>query len=88
MIVLFVVNMKERVNASPPPAPLPEFRVTEGYPFANTGCDFARPLYCKHSRNAPEEKIYICIFTCCSTRSAHLELVSDLTAECFLKAFR
>ena len=67
---------------------MPEFRVTESYPFTSTGCDFAGPLYCKHSRNAPEEKIYICIFTCCSTRGVHLELVSDLTADCFLRAFR
>ena len=28
------------------------------------------------------------MFTCCATRSAHLELVTDLTAECFIRCFR
>ena len=57
MIVLF-----GKGYASPPPAPLPEFRVTESFPFASAGCNFAGPLYCKHSRNAPEEK-FIFVFS-------------------------
>ena len=32
--------------------------------------------------------MYICLFTCASTRAVHLEIVQDLTVESFLLAFR
>ncbi len=34
------------------------------------------------------EKVYICLFTCASTRGIHLEIVEDCSAEQFLLAFR
>ena len=34
------------------------------------------------------EKVYLCLFTCATTRAVHLEIVQDLTAESFLLAFR
>ena len=33
-------------------------------------------------------KVWICLFTVCSTRAVHLELVSGMTAELFLMCFK
>ena len=35
-----------------------------------------------------ERKVCICLFTCACTRAVHLEIVSDLSVEMFLLAFR
>ena len=70
-----------------PPAPqLPEDRVSTQAPFTMTGVDFAGPLYVQSPRESC--KVYICLFTCGSTRAIHLELTEDLTATSFLLAFR
>ena len=34
------------------------------------------------------ERVYIALFSCCTTRAIHLELVKDLMAHTFLKALR
>ena len=39
-------------------------------------------------RNGDENKVYICLFTCAVSRALHLEIVTDLTVETFLQAFR
>ena len=57
-------------------------------PFDQTACDFAGPLFCKTSGEDATNKCYIALFIYCATRSVHLELVSDLTAECFIRCFR
>ena len=72
----------------PPTAALPDFRVTPSAPFDQTACDFAGPLFYKSSGEDRSNKCYIALFTCCATRSVHLELVTDLTAECFIRCFR
>ena len=33
-------------------------------------------------------KVYVCLFTCASTRAIHLEVVTDLTEVTFLQGFR
>ena len=71
---------------TPDPAPLPKIRVEQRPPFAVTGVDFGGPLYVKTPLG--ETKTYICLFTCAITRSVHLEIVTDLTEEKFLLAFR
>ena len=73
----------------PDPAPLPKSRVVEGLPFQTTGVDNFGPLFIRKVKKAElSEKIYVCLFTCAVTRAVHLELVEDLSADAFLKAFR
>ncbi|XP_065064703.1 uncharacterized protein LOC135690935 [Rhopilema esculentum] len=68
---------------------LPRMRVDDQPPFANTGLDFAGPLtVASKGNNDGEEKFYVCLFTCMSTRAVHLELVESLNVESFLRAFR
>ena len=55
-------------------------------PFEVTGIDFTGALYVRG--NPGETKVYICLFTCAVSRAVHLEIVTDLTVECFLQAFR
>ncbi|XP_055923102.1 uncharacterized protein LOC129953729 [Eupeodes corollae] len=69
---------------------LPSQRISQSRPFSNTGCDYAGPFNIKLSkgRNPKTSKAYICLFVCMATKAIHLELVSDLTSEAFLAAFR
>ena len=55
-------------------------------PFQVTSIDFTGTLYIQ----APggECKAYICLFTCAVSRAVHLEIVTDLTVDNFLQAFR
>ena len=66
---------------------LPHSRVDDGPPFINTGIDFAGPLFISDRSNA-NKKVYICLFTCASTRAVHLELVDKLDVTSFLRALR
>ena len=84
-----------RYNAKPfplfTPPSLPHSCVDDGPPWTNTGVDCAGPIFVLR-RNAADkgstEKVYLCLFTCASTRAVHLELVQDCSAEQFLMAFR
>ena len=71
---------------APDPPPLPKIRVTEAPPFTITGVDFTGALFVKEGQQ--EKKVYICLFTCAVTRAVHLEVVSDLSVDTFLLAFR
>ena len=79
-----------RVSGKPYPtpdtAPLPYIRTQDVYPFTYTGVDFTGALYVRQGRN--EVKVYLCLFTCATTRAVHLEIVQDLTSESFLLTFR
>ena len=67
---------------SPASPDLPEFRVDHsGCAFQVTGLDFAGPLYVKNNSN--NDKVYILLLTCASSRAIHLEL----TMACQLKDF-
>ncbi|MES9974415.1 MAG: DUF1759 domain-containing protein [Candidatus Thiodiazotropha sp.] len=72
---------------TPEPPPLPKDRLRESPPFTVTGVDFTGALYIK-GKDGNQEKVYICLFTCANTRAVHLEVVSNLTEEAFLLAFR
>ena len=58
---------------------LPQSRVSDDPPFANTELDFAGPLLT--SEDCKTEKTYICLFTCASTRAVHLELLKSMSAD-------
>ena len=83
-------KLEGKPYASPDHAPLPDFRVSEEYPFSHTGVDFAGPIYVKTSVRKETEvtKSYIALYTCASTRAVHLELVPNLTADGFIRSFR
>ena len=55
-------------------------------PFTVTGIDYTGALNVRTPNG--EKKVYICLFTCASSRAVHLEIVTDLSEESFLHAFR
>lgn len=72
-------------------ADLPSSRVTPTErPFVICGVDYAGPYQIKDSkfRNRKFIKAYICIFVCFTTKAVHVEVVSDLSTEGFLNAFK
>nr|XP_022908285.1 uncharacterized protein LOC111419670 [Onthophagus taurus] len=82
-------RVKPRVS-QPIMGDLPSQRVTPAPPFSTTGVDYAGPFLLKDrkGRGSKTSKCYICLFVCFITRAIHLELVSDLTSECFIAALR
>ena len=70
----------------PDPPPLPKLRTEQPNSFEVTGVDFTGALYVKDNGN--EQKVYICLCTCATTRAVHLEVVLDLTLESFMLAFQ
>ena len=72
----------------PPAPPLPAFRVTEDPPFSYTGVDFAGPLYVRTFGLMKSNKVWICLFTCLVTRAVHLDIVTDLTTETFMRCLK
>ena len=80
-------------NGKPFPSPivpdLPAERVSKAPPFSTMGIDFAGPLYMRGTNTKESDcNVYICLFTCSSTRELHLELTKKLSAMSFLLAFR
>ncbi|EYC40108.1 hypothetical protein Y032_0629g850 [Ancylostoma ceylanicum] len=62
--------------------PLPLDRVIVAKPFKNTGCDFMGPFTSK-----TQDKMYVCLYTCLTTRAVHLEVVENLSTAAFLTSF-
>ena len=79
--------MNGKPYRSPDPPPLPKMRVEESALFSVTGIDFTGAL-CIRQPNGNEGKAYICLFTCATTRAVHLEVVTSISADSFLQAFR
>ena len=66
--------------------PIPTERVSVAVPFTNTGVDYFGPLYIKVKRGT--QKVWVCLYTCLTTRAVHLELMQDMSTEQFLLGFR
>ena len=72
----------------PMPPELPQFCYdTSAGPFSNIGIDFASPLTVKDHSNT-RIQVYICLFTCLTTRTINLEIFEDLHTSSFLQALR
>ena len=63
--------------------PLPDFRVTVSCPFEHTGVDFAGPLYV---RGTADVKVWLCLYTCCTTHGVHLDVVESLNADSYAES--
>ena len=63
----------------PDPPPLPLARVQDGPPFCVTGVDFTGAMYVKNEGAVGDCKVYVCLFTCATTRAIHLEVGSDIS---------
>ena len=72
----------------PPQPDLPEFRLSQKPAFTYVGVDYAGPLYIKEPNCSTTKKVYILLFTCCSTRAVHLELATALSADVFIRCLR
>ena len=69
---------------------LPQARSSPAPTFSQVGVDFAGPISLKlgHTRKPVIVKAYIGLFVCLVTKAVHIELVSDLSTDAFLAAFR
>ena len=73
--------------------PLPTERLQINKPpFSTTGVDYFGPIIIKRGkytrRNSVQVKRYGAVFTCLTTRAAHLEVAGDLSTECFILSLR
>lgn len=67
---------------------LPKFRVEESVSaFENVGLDYLGPLYVVNGKSV-EEKVWVALFTCATSRAVHLECVKSMKVEQFLNAFK
>ena len=55
--------------------------------FEQIGVDFGRPYLTKQGRGKCRAKRYICLFTCLTARTVHLEMASGLDTDSFMNAF-
>ena len=67
---------------------LPAQRLTEAHPFQRSGVDYGGPFFVKQGgpRSVKLTKVWLALFVCESTKAIHLELVSELTSQCFIAA--
>lgn len=70
-------------------ASLPAKRCQLSRAFLHVATDFAGPFTAKESyrRKAKCFKIYLCVLVCMAAKTAHLEIVTDLSNEAFMSAF-
>lgn len=69
---------------------VPVVRTTPSPPFLHCRVNFAGPLQTKMSKGCATTTLegHVCVFVCIMTKAVHLKLVSDLSTEAFLAAFK
>lgn len=69
---------------------LPSQRITPSRPFHTTGVDLCGPFLIKNKkqRNSSTYKVYVAVFICFVTKGIHLEILSDLTTDCFIACMK
>lgn len=89
--VIKVCHGCKRFHTNPFPAPpqgnLPKERTHGTTPFDVTGVDFAGPITYR-GKGKTERKGYIILYTCSWTRAVHLEFLTSMTTEDFLRSFK
>ncbi|XP_060536764.1 uncharacterized protein LOC132708412 [Cylas formicarius] len=77
-------------NISQQMGSLPQPRVTPSRPFTFTGIDLAGPYFTKASKTRTKIliKTYLTVFVCLSSKAVHIEIITDLTSEAFMDAFK
>ncbi len=63
-------------------------RVKEDPAFTYMGVDFAGPLFIRARSAVESNKTWICLFSCFVTRAIHLDIVSDLSTETFIRCLK
>lgn len=58
--------------------------------FSDCGVDYAGPLQVRMAggRGIRSQLCYICVFVCCAVKAVHLEIVTSLTTDAFIAAFK
>ena len=77
--------MQGKPYYDPTEGSLPGFRVKDVPPFTIIGIDFAGPLFYKDNDSEMKE-CYIVLYTFCTSRALHLDLVTDLSGPVFLRS--
>ncbi|XP_068224355.1 uncharacterized protein [Palaemon carinicauda] len=72
----------------PPPTPLPTERMRYDGPFQLVGVDYTGAINVFDHETGLEEKVFVCLFTCTTSRAVHFELTHSMTASNFLLAIR
>ena len=57
-------------------------------PFQHTGVDFTKHWWMKVKGASQPQKMFIIIYTCLNVRAIHLDLVSDMSSDSFVKSFQ
>ena len=75
----------------PSAPPLPVFKVSIDFPFANTGVDYLGPLFVRnifYGNNDRLFKVYIALYTCASTSAVYLDVVPDASSQSFVNSMK
>ena len=84
--LLYTETQRKAISSSTIPTP-PRVQGKGVSTICLQGVDFAGTLYVKN-HTGPQQKLWICLYTCCVTRAIHLDLVPSLTTSAFLRSLR
>ncbi|XP_047143026.1 uncharacterized protein LOC124817231 [Hydra vulgaris] len=86
----WIPQCRQLICNYPPSPPLPLCRLCDEYPFKYTAVDYAGPVFNKNIYGDSDimYKGWIFLFTCASTRSICLDLVSDILSAVYILGLR